>query len=97
MTKKHSNHFFTQSRLEECLKKQTGLQRALDVARKETENEKQVNKRARSEWEREREAMKEKISELRDNLRHSCEMLRRMEGKQQVWKVLLLSNQKEMV
>ncbi|KAF6735688.1 Calcium-binding and coiled-coil domain-containing protein 1 [Oryzias melastigma] len=72
-----------QSRLEECLKKQTGLQRALDVARKETENEKQVNKRARSEWEREREAMKEKISELRDNLRHSCEMLRRMEGKQQ--------------
>ncbi|RVE72795.1 hypothetical protein OJAV_G00041170 [Oryzias javanicus] len=72
-----------QIRLEECLKKQTGLQRALDVARKEAENEKEVGKRARSEWEREREAMKEKITELRDNLRHSCEMLRRMEGKQQ--------------
>lgn len=54
------------------------------MARKETENEKEVDKRARSDWEKEREAMKEKITELRDNLRHSCEMLRRMEGKQQV-------------
>uniref|UniRef100_A0A8C8DUX9 Calcium binding and coiled-coil domain 1b n=1 Tax=Oryzias sinensis TaxID=183150 RepID=A0A8C8DUX9_9TELE len=72
-----------QSRLEDCLKKQNSLQRALDVARKETENEKEVDKRARNDWEKEREAMKEKITELRDNLRHSCEMLRRMEGKQQ--------------
>lgn len=33
------------------------------------------------EWEREREAMKEELSELRDNLRLNCEMLKKMEGK----------------
>uniref|UniRef100_A0A3B4GW43 Calcium binding and coiled-coil domain 1 n=1 Tax=Pundamilia nyererei TaxID=303518 RepID=A0A3B4GW43_9CICH len=68
-----------QSRLEECLKTQGGLQQALDVAKKETENEKENSRKARSEWEYEREAMKEEIMELRDNLRHSREMLKTIE------------------
>ncbi|XP_031603804.1 calcium-binding and coiled-coil domain-containing protein 1b [Oreochromis aureus] len=68
-----------QSRLEECLKKQGGLQQALDVAKKETENEKENSRKARSEWEYEREAMKEEIMELRDNLIHSREMLKTIE------------------
>ncbi|KAL7407589.1 hypothetical protein ABVT39_010589 [Epinephelus coioides] len=70
-----------QSRLEECLKKQVDIQQALDVAKKEVVNEKENSRKARLEWERESEAMKEEISELRDNLRNSCEMLTRMEGK----------------
>ncbi|XP_063329153.1 calcium-binding and coiled-coil domain-containing protein 1-like [Pelmatolapia mariae] len=70
-----------QSRLEECLKKQGGLQQALDVAKKDTENEKENTRKARSEWEYEREAMKEEIMELRDNLRHSREMLKTIEVK----------------
>ncbi|KAM9759373.1 calcium-binding and coiled-coil domain-containing protein 1-like isoform 2-T3 [Menidia menidia] len=68
-----------QSRLEECLKKQGDLQRALDVARKKIEDEKEMSKAARMQWERERDATKEEITELRDNLRHSCKMLQRME------------------
>ncbi|XP_021163534.2 calcium-binding and coiled-coil domain-containing protein 1 isoform X6 [Fundulus heteroclitus] len=68
-----------QSRLEQSLKKQTALQRALDEAKREAENEKEACQRARSEWEREREAIKEEITELRDNLRQSCEMLKRLE------------------
>ncbi|XP_030584930.1 calcium-binding and coiled-coil domain-containing protein 1-like isoform X1 [Archocentrus centrarchus] len=70
-----------QSQLEECLKKQADLQRALDVAKKETENEKENSREAKSEWEYEKEAMKEEILELRDSLRHSREMLKRTEGK----------------
>lgn len=80
-------HFFLccpQSRLEECLKTQGGLQQALDVAKKETENEKENSRKARSEWEYEREAMKEEIMELRDNLRHSREMLKTIEVKHEV-------------
>lgn len=60
------------------------IQQALDVAKKEVVNEKENSRKARMEWEREREAMKEEISELRDNLRNSCEMLTRMEGKHKV-------------
>lgn len=81
------HHFFLccpQSRLEECLKTQGGLQQALDVAKKETENEKENSRKARSEWEYEREAMKEEIMELRDNLRHSREMLKTIEVKHEV-------------
>ncbi|XP_014875843.1 calcium-binding and coiled-coil domain-containing protein 1 isoform X1 [Poecilia latipinna] len=70
-----------QSRLEQSLKKQAGLQRALDDAKKEAEAEKETSKRARLEWETERQAMKEEITELRDNLRQSCEMLKRLEEK----------------
>ncbi|XP_043978924.1 calcium-binding and coiled-coil domain-containing protein 1-like isoform X2 [Gambusia affinis] len=70
-----------QSRLEQSLKKQAGLQRALDEAKKEVETEKETSKRARLEWETERQAMKEEISELRGNLRQSCEMLKRLEEK----------------
>lgn len=80
-------HFFLccpQSRLEECLKKQGGLQQALDVAKKEMENEKENSRKARSEWEYEREAMKEEIMELRGNLRHSREMLKTIEVKHEV-------------
>ncbi|XP_023153426.2 calcium-binding and coiled-coil domain-containing protein 1b [Amphiprion ocellaris] len=70
-----------QSRLEECLKKQADLQRALDAAKKEADNEKEDCKKARMDWECEREAMKAEITELRDNLRHDREMLKNMEGK----------------
>ncbi|XP_067360399.1 calcium-binding and coiled-coil domain-containing protein 1b isoform X1 [Channa argus] len=69
-----------QSRLEECLKKQMHLQQALDMSTKEIENEKDKSRKARMEWDSEREAMKEEIAELRDNLRHTCEMLNHMEG-----------------
>ncbi|XP_039971920.1 calcium-binding and coiled-coil domain-containing protein 1-like [Xiphias gladius] len=72
-----------QSRLEECLKKQADLQQALDLAKKDTEDEKESSEKARMEWESEREAMKEEISELRDNLKHNCDMLKKMEGKHQ--------------
>ncbi|KAM4582494.1 calcium-binding and coiled-coil domain-containing protein 1-like [Fundulus diaphanus] len=68
-----------QCRLEQSLKKQMALQRALDEAKKEAENEKETCQRARFEWEREREAIKEEITELRDNLRQSCEMMKRLE------------------
>ncbi|XP_045931260.1 calcium-binding and coiled-coil domain-containing protein 1-like [Micropterus dolomieu] len=70
-----------QSRLEECFKKQAHIQQALDVTKKETENEKENSRKAQMEWQCEREAMKEEISELRDNLRHNCEMLKKIEGK----------------
>ncbi|XP_023180526.1 calcium-binding and coiled-coil domain-containing protein 1-like isoform X1 [Xiphophorus maculatus] len=70
-----------QSRLEQSLKKQAGLQRALDEAKKEVETEKETSKRARLEWETEKQAMKEEITELRDNLRQICEMLKRLEEK----------------
>ncbi|XP_047438678.1 calcium-binding and coiled-coil domain-containing protein 1-like [Mugil cephalus] len=70
-----------QGRLEECLKKQADLQRALDTATKETENEKENGKKARVDWECERGAMIEEITELRDHLRQSCEMLKKIEGK----------------
>ncbi|XP_061584572.1 calcium-binding and coiled-coil domain-containing protein 1b [Cololabis saira] len=70
-----------QSRLEECLRKQANLQRAWDAAEKGLENEKAISKTARMDWEMEREAMKEEIVELRDNLRHGREMLKKMEEK----------------
>nr|XP_020448854.1 calcium-binding and coiled-coil domain-containing protein 1-like [Monopterus albus] len=70
-----------QSRLDECLKKQACLQQALNNAQMETENEKENSNKARVGWECEREAMKEEISDLRDNLRQSCDMLKQMEKK----------------
>ncbi|XP_031177561.1 calcium-binding and coiled-coil domain-containing protein 1-like isoform X2 [Sander lucioperca] len=70
-----------QSRLEECSKKQADIQQALDMAIKEAENEKENSRKAREKWERESEAMKEEISELRDNLRHNCDMLKKIDGK----------------
>ncbi|MEQ2272433.1 hypothetical protein XENORESO_000762 [Xenotaenia resolanae] len=70
-----------QSRLEHSLKKQAALQRVLDEAKEEVETVKETSKTERFEWEREREAMKEQITELRDNLRQSCEMLKRLEEK----------------
>ncbi|KAM4587431.1 calcium-binding and coiled-coil domain-containing protein 1-like isoform 3-T3 [Odontesthes bonariensis] len=73
-----------QSRLEESLKKQEDLQQALDVAREKMEDKKGISKAARIEWKSERGAMREEITELRDNLRHSCEMLKKMEEKLKV-------------
>lgn len=54
------------------------------MTKEETEKEKEMSEKARMEWERERGAMKEEISELRDNMRENCEMLRKMEGKHKV-------------
>ncbi|XP_019132264.2 calcium-binding and coiled-coil domain-containing protein 1-like isoform X2 [Larimichthys crocea] len=73
-----------QSRLEECLKQQADIQQALDVTKKEREDESENSKKTRMEWEREREAMREEISELRDNMRQNYETLKKMEGKHKV-------------
>lgn len=54
------------------------------MAKKETDDEKESSKKARMEWESERRAMKEEITELRDNLRQSCDRLKQMEGKHKV-------------
>lgn len=75
---------FLQRRLEECLQKQEAIQLALDVTKEDTAKEKQKNERDRKEWEQEREAMKEEISELRGNMRENYEALRKMEGKHKV-------------
>lgn len=74
-----------QSRLAQSLKQQEDLLRALEEAKKEVECEKETSKRARIEWEREREAMREEITELRDNLRQSCQILKRLEERHKVW------------
>lgn len=70
-----------QSQLEECLKEQAELQQTLDAARKEADDEKEYNKKEKMEWECERDAMKEEISELRQNLRLQCDMLKNIKGK----------------
>ncbi|XP_032368301.1 calcium-binding and coiled-coil domain-containing protein 1 isoform X2 [Etheostoma spectabile] len=70
-----------QSRLEECLKKQADIQQALDMAKEEAENEKENSRKARENWERKSEAMKDEISELRDSLRQNCDMLKKIDGK----------------
>ncbi|XP_054605846.2 calcium-binding and coiled-coil domain-containing protein 1b isoform X3 [Nothobranchius furzeri] len=70
-----------QSRLEESFNKQADLKQALEAAKKEAEAEKEGCRRARMEWESERNAMNEEIAELRDNLRQSCEGLKKLEGK----------------
>lgn len=54
------------------------------MTKKATEIEKENSEKARVEWEREREAMKEEISELRDNVRQHCETLKKIEGKHKV-------------
>lgn len=69
------------------MKEQTDLQQALDVAKKDLKKEQENSKSARMEWENERHSMKEEITELRDSLRNSCEMLRKMEGEHRVWRV----------
>ncbi len=51
---------------------------------KEMETEKESSEKAKMEWEREREAMREEISELRDNMRQNHETLKKMEGKHKV-------------
>lgn len=82
------NHPFTQccgqSRLEECLKRQEEVQRALDVTKEEVEKEKENGRRAREEWERERDAMRDVITKLRDAMRENCEKLKKVEGKHEV-------------
>ncbi|XP_041672660.1 calcium-binding and coiled-coil domain-containing protein 1b isoform X1 [Cheilinus undulatus] len=70
-----------QSQLDECLQKQADIQRALDEAIKEAEKEKENSKIAKMEWELEREAMKGEITELRDDLRHKSDTLKKIEGK----------------
>lgn len=77
-------HVCEQSQLEECLKEQAELQQTLDAARKEADDEKEYNKKEKMEWECERDAMKEEISELRQNLRLQCDMLKNIKGKHKV-------------
>lgn len=66
------------------MKKQEEVQRALDAAEREMEREKENGRRARGEWERERDAMREVISELRDSVRENYERMKKMEGKHKV-------------
>lgn len=54
------------------------------MAEKEAEKEKESSRRARGEWERERDAMREAISKLRDGMRENHEKLKKMEGKHEV-------------
>ncbi|XP_076012691.1 calcium-binding and coiled-coil domain-containing protein 1-like isoform X1 [Genypterus blacodes] len=70
-----------QSQLEESLKTQADLQQALETVKKEAETEKEKSDKAKMEWEIEREALKEEIAEITQNLDHNCEMMKRMEGK----------------
>ncbi|XP_074547005.1 calcium-binding and coiled-coil domain-containing protein 1-like isoform X2 [Halichoeres trimaculatus] len=70
-----------QSQLDECLKKQADLLQVLDDTKKKREEEKENNKISRMEWELEREAMRGEITELRDNLIHSSDALKKVEGK----------------
>lgn len=51
----------------------------------EVAKEKENGRRARGEWERERDAMREVISKLRDSMRENSEKLKKMEGKHKVW------------
>lgn len=83
-----------QSRLEECVKKQEEVQRALDAAEREMEREKEKGRRARGEWERERDAMREVITELRDSMRENYEKMKKMEGKHKVCPTFDLQNLK---
>lgn len=54
------------------------------MTEKEVEKEKENSRRARGEWERERDAMREVISKLRDGLRENYEKLKKIEGKHEV-------------
>ncbi|CAB1315118.1 unnamed protein product [Coregonus sp. 'balchen'] len=71
-----------QTRLEECLREQANSKQAREEAEREKEREEERSKRLKEEWERERRGMKEEISELRDNLRRSCDRMEKVEGKQ---------------
>ncbi|XP_034085341.1 calcium-binding and coiled-coil domain-containing protein 1b [Gymnodraco acuticeps] len=69
-----------QSQLDESLKKQADIHLALDWAKEEAEKQKEDSRKARVAWELEREAMKQEISELRANMKHNCEILKKIEG-----------------
>lgn len=75
---------YNQTRLDECLREQADSKQAREEAEREKEREEERSKRAKEEWEREREGMNEEISELRDNLRRSCDRMEKVEGKQKV-------------
>ncbi|XP_034545050.1 calcium-binding and coiled-coil domain-containing protein 1b [Notolabrus celidotus] len=70
-----------QSQLDKCLKKQAGLQQALDEAKKMVDNQRESCKISKIEWELEKEAMRSEITELRDNLRYNSDSLKQIEGK----------------
>lgn len=73
-----------QSRLDECLRNQEEVQRALDVTEKEMEKEKENRRREREEWEQERDTMREAICQLRDSMRENCDKMEKMEGRHKV-------------
>uniref|UniRef100_A0A8C5HIC7 Calcium-binding and coiled-coil domain-containing protein 1-like n=1 Tax=Gouania willdenowi TaxID=441366 RepID=A0A8C5HIC7_GOUWI len=75
-----------QTRLDECVRKQEDLQRALGEARNEAEREKEKGEKAKSEWERERGSLMEEISELRESLRQTCKLQKKEEENEKVAK-----------
>lgn len=54
------------------------------MSEKEVDKEKENSRRARGEWERERDTMREVISKLRDGMRENYEKLKKMEGTHEV-------------
>ncbi|XP_068598757.1 calcium-binding and coiled-coil domain-containing protein 1-like [Brachionichthys hirsutus] len=70
-----------QRRLEESWEKQEEMQKALDATRKEMEDGEEKRKKEKREWEFERGALKEEISELGDNVRQNYQSLKKIEGK----------------
>lgn len=48
------------------------------------EEEKEKHRRERGEWERERDTMREVISQLTDGMREKCEKMEMIEGRRKV-------------
>ncbi|XP_054639806.1 calcium-binding and coiled-coil domain-containing protein 1b isoform X3 [Dunckerocampus dactyliophorus] len=70
-----------QSQLEESWREKEELQQAVEEAKQQIEEERRNSRKVKEEWESEREAMKEQISELLENLNHKCDALKTVEGK----------------
>ncbi|KAM9813951.1 LOW QUALITY PROTEIN: calcium-binding and coiled-coil domain-containing protein 1-like [Neosynchiropus ocellatus] len=69
-----------QRHLEESLRDRARLQEALASAQKETERQNELFRREKAAWERDRQATKKDISELRGQLTLKNDMLEKMEG-----------------
>ncbi|KAM9799731.1 calcium-binding and coiled-coil domain-containing protein 1-like [Syngnathus typhle] len=69
-----------QSELDKCLKEKAELWQAVQEAKQEIEEERRSNVKAKVEWESERDALKEELDQLNQNLTHKCDALKKVEG-----------------
>ncbi|XP_068508475.1 calcium-binding and coiled-coil domain-containing protein 1b isoform X2 [Syngnathus scovelli] len=69
-----------QSELDKCLREKAELQQAVQEAKREIEEERRSNIKAKVEWESERDALKEELDQLCQNLTHKCDVLKKVEG-----------------